>query len=158
MNERDNPALCRRPDEQTLLLWFLHERDVTCPRCGYNVRNLTQPVCPECREELALSVRTRGLRVMWFLAAVAPAFYSGLAAPIVLADLIYETRTMHLNVAWPWWAADAIGWLCAAFAVGLVLRRECFLQQSMAQQRRFAAWVWAAHAALFVAFIAITLR
>jgi hypothetical protein len=32
------------------------DRDVPCPSCGYNLRNLTGEVCPECGEALALRV------------------------------------------------------------------------------------------------------
>jgi hypothetical protein len=27
---------------------FLAEHDVPCPRCGYNLRGLGEPLCPEC--------------------------------------------------------------------------------------------------------------
>ncbi len=43
-------------DADGLLLDFVRDRDVACPRCGYNVRNLTKPVCPECEEPLVLKV------------------------------------------------------------------------------------------------------
>ena len=49
----------KRLEEIELLLRFIHERNVHCPRCDYNLRNLTQPVCPECREELRLTVGAR---------------------------------------------------------------------------------------------------
>lgn len=31
-----------------LLLQFLDRRSVPCPRCGYDLRDLTRSVCPEC--------------------------------------------------------------------------------------------------------------
>ena len=34
------------------LLQFVRERDVECPGCGYNVRNLASDRCPECGEQL----------------------------------------------------------------------------------------------------------
>lgn len=30
--------------------------DVDCPGCGYNLRGLTWPVCPECKQDLELRV------------------------------------------------------------------------------------------------------
>jgi hypothetical protein len=39
-----------------ILLAYLADRDVLCPVCRYNLRNLTSPICPECGETLALSV------------------------------------------------------------------------------------------------------
>jgi hypothetical protein len=48
-----NDALLRHD----ILLKFLADRDVPCPQCGYNLRNLVSDVCPECGERLALGVR-----------------------------------------------------------------------------------------------------
>lgn len=42
--------------EDELLLAYVRERDTRCPLCGYNVRNLTAPRCPECGKALRLSV------------------------------------------------------------------------------------------------------
>jgi hypothetical protein len=39
-----------------LLNAFLAERDVPCPRCGYNLRSLVGRRCPECGDELTLRI------------------------------------------------------------------------------------------------------
>ena len=39
-----------------LLSVFLDGRDVVCPGCGYNLRDLQCSRCPECGEELTLQV------------------------------------------------------------------------------------------------------
>jgi len=31
-----------------MLREFLARHDLTCERCGYNLRNITEPLCPEC--------------------------------------------------------------------------------------------------------------
>jgi len=41
-----------------LLREYLAERDVACPSCQYNLRNLTSATCPECGERLVLLVRS----------------------------------------------------------------------------------------------------
>ena len=43
------------PHEAYLIQW-LADRDVECPSCRYNLRNLTTPRCPECGEPLQLTV------------------------------------------------------------------------------------------------------
>ena len=144
------------PTDEALLGWFLHERDIACPRCGYNIRNLTHDHCPECREELALTVRTRGLRLGWFLLALAPCAYSGIIAPIVLADLIYETRVLDRLVAWPWWAAAGVGFISGAAALLLLRRREQFLRKPISAQRAMAIWNWIAHGLLFALLLVLT--
>jgi hypothetical protein len=35
---------------------YLSDRDHPCPGCGYNLRGLPDPVCPECRQELELTI------------------------------------------------------------------------------------------------------
>ena len=40
-----------------LLEQFLSERDVNCPACGYNLRQLKSDRCPECGDPLELSLR-----------------------------------------------------------------------------------------------------
>jgi len=42
---------------QQQLLHYLGDRDVPCPVCGYNLRALTLPRCPECGREVTLGVR-----------------------------------------------------------------------------------------------------
>jgi hypothetical protein len=46
----------RRTDEQWLVE-FVAEREVACPACGYNLRQLTSARCPECGLNLRLTLR-----------------------------------------------------------------------------------------------------
>lgn len=43
--------------DQDRLREFLTGRDVPCPGCSYNLRDLPGDRCPECGQELALGVR-----------------------------------------------------------------------------------------------------
>jgi len=43
------------PDDPLLITW-LADRDSQCPLCKYNLRGLVHPRCPECGQELRLSV------------------------------------------------------------------------------------------------------
>ncbi len=42
--------------EHDLLREFLSQRDAPCPGCGYNLRGLREPRCPECNQHLRVSV------------------------------------------------------------------------------------------------------
>src|SRR5437016_1347309 len=42
--------------DASLLQTFLADRDVPCPQCGYNLRDLRGSRCPECGEDLVLRV------------------------------------------------------------------------------------------------------
>src|SRR3954454_17134270 len=71
-----------------MLLDFLREYAAACPVCGYNLRALTRPICPECGQELVLTVGAARLRLGWLLAAVAPGFFSGIAAIFLLVPIV----------------------------------------------------------------------
>ena len=44
---------------------FLATRDVPCPKCNFNLRGCTKPLCPECAEPIRLMVaRSDGLWTM----------------------------------------------------------------------------------------------
>ena len=45
------------PSEHALLRQFLHGRDVTCPGCRYNLRDLTGDRCPECGQAIVLHLQ-----------------------------------------------------------------------------------------------------
>jgi hypothetical protein len=44
-----------QPDDQVMLDW-LASRDAACRMCAYNLRGLTSNRCPECGNQLRLSV------------------------------------------------------------------------------------------------------
>ena len=68
------------------ILDFLHDRDVFCPLCKYNLRNLTIPRCPECGYRLRLSIGlVEPSQAPWILALVGLAASAGLG---VLAALL----------------------------------------------------------------------
>lgn len=53
-------------EAQTLLTAYLADHDVPCPCCQYNLRGLTGARCPECGEQLELTIaRARpGIKAM----------------------------------------------------------------------------------------------
>lgn len=60
------------PAPEVVLIDFLRIRDVPCPLCGYNLRGLQEPRCPECGRELTLSVGlTEPLLKAWIALAAA---------------------------------------------------------------------------------------
>ena len=65
--------------DDPLLGEFLRGRDVPCPLCGYNLRDLTTPRCPECGRELRLSVGlVEPFLRAWIAATVASCACAGL--------------------------------------------------------------------------------
>ena|ERR1051325_4445217 len=58
------------PSEETHLLAWLENRDIKCPVCDYNLRDLQKPVCPECSAPLALAVASPNLSPGHWIAAI----------------------------------------------------------------------------------------
>jgi hypothetical protein len=50
------PGQAQPDDSAEQLRRFLAGRDVACPQCEYNLRDLKVPRCPECGEDLVLRV------------------------------------------------------------------------------------------------------
>lgn len=135
---------------QVLLLDFLSDNDAACPLCGYNLRALTRPVCPECKHDLTLTVGLAGgrLRLGWLLAALAPGIFCGIAACL----LAIPTTAVYFEdgvVVWPFVGGVLFGWCSGIFAIILAVKRIRFLAQSSRRQRWFVLLIGAIH---FVAF------
>src|SRR6185503_11308077 len=133
------------------------EYDAACPVCGYNVRALTRPICPECKQELVLTVGAARLGLGWLFAAVAPGFFSGIAAIFVLIPifgrfLFGDGVLMPLPIA-----MDVFGWCSGIFAIILASKRprSRFLALPVARQRWFALIMWLIHIGALGLFILI---
>ena len=129
----------------------------TGPVCGYNLKALTRPFCPECGQELKLTVGAANLRLGWLMAAVAPGFFSGIAAiflllPIVGRLFFGDGVLMPVPVM-----MDLFGWSSGIYAIMLAgkRRRIRFLNQPLARQRFTAIVIWFIHVAALGLFIFI---
>jgi len=149
----------RQPaDGDKLLFEYVRDRDAACPLCGYNLRDLSTPTCPECREALSLTVGFRKPRFGWLIVAITPGLFSGICAALLMIPLVGSLFFSASSPApWPIWSVDAFGWLSGVSALVLVKYRYAFLRQPQAAQRVWAVMAWAIHFAAFAVFIAIGL-
>ena len=142
-------------DDVARLLEFLRGREVPCPLCRYNLRDLTRPQCPECRHELLLTVGVTRPRFLWFLLAVTPCAFAGIAAGLLLIPMIVQP-VMGGGPPQPQiFALDALGWLSALGGLVLVRYRFAFLRQTPNRQRICTAAVWGIHVLAFLAFLTV---
>ncbi len=146
------PTPTGETDDVARLLSFLDDRDVDCPLCGYNLRDLTRPQCPECRQELLLTVGVTRPKFLWFLLAVAPCTFSGIAAGLLLIPMIIQPLSGGGPPQPPIFVLEALGWLSALGGLVLVRYRFAFLRQTSKRQRICAAAVWGAHVLAFLVF------
>ena len=120
--------------------------------CGYNLRALTRPICPECRQELVITVGAARLRLGLLLLALAPGFFSGIAAcfmAIPTTAIYFEDGVFVL----PFVFAVLFGWCSGIFAMILAFRsRNRFLAKSRKKQRWFVLIIWLIHFAALVVF------
>lgn len=114
-------------DEGELLNAFLADRDVPCPRCGYNLRMLVGRRCPECGDELTLRVGLVEPRMGAYLTALS-ASCAGVGGG-GLFSLIGLTAA-PLN----WWVKPAAICLLSLLTVSSVM-----LTTVLARRRRFRA-------------------
>ena len=140
-------------EDLSRLLDFLRERDVACPLCGYNLRDLTCGQCPECRHPLALTVGIHNFHIMWFVATVAPGIFSGIAAVILLIPLILAPLLGGGGAPWGVWLLDGFGWLSGIAAIGLLVFRIRFLRLRLPRQRSWAGASWLVHLGACLLFL-----
>ena len=137
-------------DDVARLLAFLQDRDVSCPLCGYNLRNLTTPRCPECRQDLELTVGVRKLRFGWFLTTITPGLFSGIAALMLLIPIVVAFFVGGEQAPWLVLAVDGFGLASGISALALIRYRYVFIRQAAAFQRWCAVGAWAIHATAFL--------
>jgi hypothetical protein len=120
---------------------FLAERDVSCPRCQYNLKGLEKLVCPECGEPLDLAIVASVKKKRpspWLRQATHPAFVFaalmlagiglGGGRGVALAVAIWLCVILSLRVVVPsirrYWSAPLMSpgdWLWRAFVMGLAV-------------------------------------
>ncbi len=136
-----------------MLLEFLRDHEAPCPLCGYNLKSLTRPKCPECGQALVLTVGIARLRMGWLFAAVAPGFFSGIAACFVLVPIVGRLVFGDGVLSPALTALDLFGWCSGLFAIILAAQRARFLAQSPARQRWWAILIWVVHVVALAMFV-----
>ncbi len=145
-------------DSVAQLLEFLRDRDVSCPRCGYNLRNLSRPQCPECLEDLALTVGFERPPIGWLLATITPCTFSGIAAALLLIPIIVGPLMGGGPAPWFVLVTNAFGWLSGLFALLLARHRHAFLRMPRQTQVIWAVATWAVHVAAFIVLLSVVLQ
>jgi hypothetical protein len=146
-----DPPTIARGQMHEMLLDFLRENDAACPVCGYSLKGLASPICPECRQDLVLSVGAARLRLGLLLVALAPGFFSGIAA----CFLCFLTVAIYLEDGYlipPFVGAVLFGWCSGLFAILLAVRRTRFIGMPRARQRWLVLLIWLAHFGALVLF------
>ena len=124
-------------EDLQLLTEYLADRDVPCPRCGYNLRGLTAGRCPECGDHLQLRIGLSEPRLGAYITLLA-ACCLGLGASALLALIALQEAPSS------WWDKPGAKVLLGQFVICALL-----LPAVLAGRRRFRKgtpkrqWAWA---------------
>ena len=143
------------PASDEILHSFLRDRDVPCPLCGYNLRNLTGGRCPECGNDLVLRVGVTEPRLGAFLVLLV-ACCTGFGGSLLFSLIALSAAPRN------WWEKPAALVLLAQLLLTGVLlpvivkKRPRFRRLSVSTQKTLAAIMcmlvgmhWACVIALF---------
>lgn len=99
------------PDDAASLLAYLADRDVACPGCGYNLRGLLRQACPECNQDLRLTVGLVEPRLgLWLAAVIGAAVGLGLNLLLLIYLAIVLLRESGIGAfMWAFLIHNAVG-------------------------------------------------
>jgi len=131
-------------DDTTMLVQFLHDRDVECPVCKYNLRMLTTPRCPECGTQIKLTIGAEVNRA-WIITII-PLWMAMLPGVIFFSIALIEISQGHM--VFRNFTKDPQLYLTAGFSLlsvlaapALTLNRRWFLKRSRKLQQLIAGTV-----------------
>jgi len=136
-----------------LLANYLAGRDVSCPTCGYNLRDLRGDQCPECGHSLEVTIRVNDgsmMRWVWAFASSCLSVPLGiLYSAITVVTLIdYSSLSVGFNLwIFVYTGVFVIG---TASAIILLLKRVQFLRCSVHLQS------WMTRTIVTYNFVALT--
>lgn len=139
--------------DRDLLQRYLTGRNVPCPRCEYNLRDLTGDRCPECGDQLVIRVNMVEPRLGALISGLV-----GLSAGAGLNGLllIYAAFVMRgrVGMVMPFLTCNAIGFFVEGLALLAWLKDWRRIRRlSPAAQRWWAIGCWLLTAANLTYFI-----
>lgn len=117
-----------------MLKTFVADRNVPCPVCGYNLRNLSSPQCPECSAGLEMRVGSADLRIgLWLVALLSAALPLGFGAMLCVVGLII---IIGKGADWgPMTGFILLSIIEGGLVTWLVVRRRAFWAMPQPRQR-----------------------
>lgn len=136
----DDERLPRDPSPQ-MLRAFLESHDAPCPVCGYNLRGVTLPICPECECPIELGIASNNAYLgAWLLALLAfamPLSFDLLVGLMMLLSTVFSAgenaESVFLLVSLTTLTLTSVGMLWV-----LVARKRDWLRMARRRQWRIA--------------------
>ncbi len=122
-------------DDKPLLTQFLADNDVTCPRCGYNLRGGASAACPECGDRLQLQVGLENPRMAAYISTLVAASV-GLGGSALFSGLAVNQAPSN------WWSEiSAILLLIQLCVSAAALTLLLLMRRRFRRARRRVQWV-----------------
>ncbi len=142
-----------------LLLQFVHGRDVQCPGCGYNVRDLTTDRCPECGQGIEIGLRLsepkQGALIAGLVGLAAGAGLGGLLLIYLLIVTLFR-NTYGLPVSFL--IINGVGFLAHGVALWVWVRNWNRIRLASASNRRLLVTLCWAMPLTFVVIFSLTIQ
>jgi hypothetical protein len=144
-------ASSTQSDEEVVVL-YLSTRDVPCPSCRYNLRQLTTARCPECGARLEMSIRApvegMGAWIACLLACALPAGVGCFVVCELIYELMWKSSRLSLGAIFHHMSPERItifAYFIAMIAVvlELIVRRRGFIRLRKTTQVILAILAWA---------------
>lgn len=126
---------------------FLAERDIACPQCDYNLRDLPTNICPECGHELELRLTTADPRPAAAIAGLMGLSAGGGFNALLLLYFVLML-ILHPGISaseeWKFFGVQSIGLTVFAVAITFWLRHWRHLRSRSARARWWlvaACWI-----------------
>ncbi len=140
-----NPELDQR--ESILLREFLAGRDVECPQCRYNLRDLTGNRCPECGDEVVIRLNMAEPKLaMWIAGLVglaSGAGFSGLLLVYIVIQLLIRPNFGPMDELWKFIGITFAGFAIEGTAVYFWIRKMRWIRRlSLSLRRKLVIGCW----------------
>lgn len=132
--------------DRDLLLLYVRDRDFPCPGCGYNLRALTSPACPECGQAVRISIGLVDVRMgPWVACLLGTSFPAGIGVFVLVVFAISTLYGRDPSFRYmPWQAILVFSYAIGSIPVTVVLiaGRRRFLRMPRPVQRWLGAMPW----------------
>jgi len=136
----------RQHSDAEYLIQFLRTRDLPCPACGYDLRQLQSVICPECGQHLRLTVGLADYRIgAWVACILGCSFPAALGCIVIAISLMNLDDVMRDIGRMPWQVMLLVCYCFVMLAaiVLLLVRRRSYLLMSRERQILFGILPWA---------------